>query len=65
VSHKVIISDRKKAKTVKQLSQQAVKTEPEEERGAKFIAQLREFENVGGYSGVSTCTLEGVAGMAV
>lgn len=51
----MIISDRKKAKTVKQLSQQDGKAEPEKEWGSKFIAQLRPFENVGGYSGVRVC----------
>lgn len=51
--HKVLISDRKKVKTVKQMSQQAMETDVEELKGTKFIAQLREFENIGGYSGVS------------
>ena len=53
VHHKVILCDRKRAKTVKQLSQQEIKTEQAEEKSAKFVAQLRTFQNIGGYSGVS------------
>ncbi len=55
VQHKVLISDRKGVKTVKQLSRQEVQGAGQEEEGggAKFVAQLREFRNIGGYSGVS------------
>lgn len=59
--HKVLISDRKKVKTVKQLSQQAMASEVEEVKGTKFVAQLRKFGNIGGYSGVSVRVIGGVS----
>ena len=37
---------------MKQLSQQEV-AEQDDEHGTKFVAQLREFRDIGGYSGVS------------
>ena len=55
VQHKVLISDGKAVKTMKQLSQQETQgevEEEEEERAGKFVAQLRKFNNIGGYSGV-------------
>ena len=55
VQHNVLISDRKGVKTVKQLSRQEVQGEEGDgdEGGVKYVAQLREFDNIGGYSGVS------------
>ena len=53
VRHKVLISDRKRVKTVKQLSQQTMETGVQEDSATKFVTQLRKFDNIGGYSGVS------------
>lgn len=55
----MLLSDRKGVKTVKQLSRQATDTEEREKRATKFIAQLRKFDNIGGYSGVSEGGREG------
>ena len=55
----MLLSDRKKVKTVKQLSQQAVESVVEESKGSKFTAQLREFGNIGGYSGVCSLAWRG------
>lgn len=47
----MLISDRKE-RTVKQLSQQQETDAEPEVKSTKFVAQLREFTNIGGYSGV-------------